>query len=226
MTEAVRKKPYTVVLLDEVEKAHPKVLTILLQVLDEGRLTDSKGRAIDGAECLFGLTESSTEDEKDVAHDKVMATVRHSFAPEFLNRISAIVVFNSLGTAELEKVVYKSMQGIKRRLAQQGVKVKLEKSGASVILEASFDPSFGARPVERYLEGEVVTALSRMLISGELTSGTIVHIEGRCVEPESVPVAKKPRKSRLLYLIEHDATNDNGQSITYNSSKIEEMPTQ
>ncbi len=240
LTEAVRKKPYTVVLLDEVEKAHPKVLTILLQVLDEGRLTDSKGRTIDftntvlimtsniGAESLFGLTESSTEDEKDVAHDKVMATVRHSFAPEFLNRISAIVVFNSLGTAELEKVVYKSMQGIKRRLAQQGVKVALEKSGVSVILESSFDPSFGARPVERYLEGEVVTALSHMLISGELTSGTIVHIEGKCVEPESVPVAKKPRKSRLVYRIEHDATDDSGQFVTYDSSSsnIQEMPTQ
>ncbi len=237
LTEAVRKKPYTVVLLDEVEKAHSKVLTILLQVLDEGRLTDSKGRTIDftntvlimtsnvGAEFLLGLTESSAYDEKEVAHGRVMNTVRNLFAPEFLNRISAMVVFNSLGTAELEKVVYKSMQGIKRRLAQQGVTVELDKSGVSVILESSFDPSFGARPVERFLEGEVVTALSRMLISGELTSGTIVHIEGKCVKPENIPIAKKPRKSHLLYRVEHDPLNENEQSVANDSkrSKSDDM---
>merc|ERR1711862_116472 len=108
LTEAVRKKPYTVVLLDEVEKSHPKELTILLQELDEGRLTDSKGRTVDftntvivltsniGAEFLLGLTENSTPQQKDDAHDKVMERVRTSFAPEFLNRLSAIVMFNSL----------------------------------------------------------------------------------------------------------------------------------
>merc|ERR1712157_209914 len=115
LTEAVRKKPYTVVLLDEVEKAHPKVLTILLQVLDEGRLTDSKGRTVDftntvviltsniGAESLLGLTEHSKEDETEVLHERVMEKVRNSFAPEFLNRLSAIVMFNSLGMDQLEK---------------------------------------------------------------------------------------------------------------------------
>merc|ERR1739848_671860 len=140
LTEAVRKKPYTVVLLDEVEKAHPKVLTILLQVLDEGRLTDSKGRTVDftntviiltsniGAEFLLGLTENSTSEQKETAHNRVMKRVRSSFAPEFLNRLSAIVMFNSLGTGELEKVVHKTMRGIKRRLTQKGVKVELEKS--------------------------------------------------------------------------------------------------
>ena len=225
LTEAVRKKPYTVVLLDEVEKAHPKVLTILLQVLDEGRLTDSKGRTIDftntviimtsniGAEFLLGLTASSSEQEKEAAHDQVMNNVRHSFAPEFLNRISAIVVFNSLGTAELEKVVYKSMRGIKRRLAERGVSVELEKSGVKVILESSFDQSFGARPVERFLEGEVVTELSRLLISGELTSGTIVHIEGRSAESEDGPLTKKSRKGQLHYRLEPDSSKESGQEF-------------
>jgi len=220
LTEAVRKKPYTVVLLDEVEKAHPKVLTILLQVLDEGRLTDSKGRTVDftntviiltsnvGAEFLLGLTENSKEDEVEFAHERVMDKVRNSFAPEFLNRLSAIVMFNSLGMDQLEKVVQKAMKGVKRRLAARGVKVHLESSGVKAILDASYEPSFGARPVERYLEGAVVTTLSRMLISGELTSGTIVHIEGVDSSVDSdteSPVAKKPRNGNLRYRVEHDA---------------------
>merc|ERR1712188_78346 len=220
LTEAVRKKPYTVVLLDEVEKAHPKVLTILLQVLDEGRLTDSKGRTVDftntviiltsnvGAEFLLGLTENSKEDEVEFAHERVMDKVRNSFAPEFLNRLSAIVMFNSLGMDQLEKVVQKAMKGVKRRLAARGGKVHLESSGVKAILDASYEPSFGARPVERYLEGAVVTTLSRMLISGELTSGTIVHIEGVDSSGDSdteSPVAKKPRNGSLRYRVEHDA---------------------
>merc|ERR1712093_573420 len=223
LTEAVRKKPYTGVLLDEVEKAHPKVLTILLQVLDEGRLTDSKGRTVDftntviiltsnvGAEFLLGLTENSTEDQTEFAHERVMDRVRNSFAPEFLNRLFAIVMFNSLGVDQLEKVVQKAMKGVKRRLAARGVKVHLESSGVRAILDASYEPSFGARPVERYLEGAVVTTLSRMLISGELTSGTIVHIEGvddgGDGDSESGRlVAKKPRNGdNLRYRVEHDA---------------------
>jgi len=222
LTEAVRKKPYTVVLLDEVEKAHPKVLTILLQVLDEGRLTDSKGRTVDftntviiltsnvGAEFLLGLTENSSKDETEFAHDRVMDRVRNSFAPEFLNRLSAIVMFNSLGMDQLEKVVQKAMKGVKRRLAARGVKVHLESSGVRAILDASYEPSFGARPVERYLEGAVVTTLSRMLISGELTSGTIVHIEGvdedgGDSESSGSPAKKKPRTGNLRYRVEHDA---------------------
>merc|ERR1711937_731167 len=227
LTEAVRKKPYTVVLLDEVEKAHPRVLTILLQVLDEGRLTDSKGRTVDftntviiltsniGAEFLLGLTENSTSEQKETAHNRVMERVRSSLAPEFLNRLSAIVMFNSLGMDQLEKVVQKTMKGVKRRLEKSGIKVELEKSGVKVILDTSYNPSYGARPVERFLEGTVVTKLSRMLISGELTSGTIVHIEAgntsTSTDSSSSPIAKKPRNTAmgtsddLLYRVEHDA---------------------
>merc|ERR1712159_262754 len=241
LTEAVRKKPYTVVLLDEVEKAHPKVLTILLQVLDEGRLTDSKGRTVDftntviiltsniGSEFLIGLTENSSADQKESAHDAVMKIVRASFPPEFLNRLSAIVMFNSLGMDQLEKVVQKAMKGVKRRLAARGVKVHLESSGVKAILDASYEPSFGARPVERYLEGAVVTTLSRMLISGELTSGTMVHIEGVENNDNSneeydtkTPTAKKPRNDNgnLRYRVQHD---DNKQidSEDVNMSEIE-----
>ena len=165
-----------------------------------------------------------------------MEKVRNSFPPEFLNRLSAIVMFNSLGTDQLEKVVHKSMQGVKRRLASRGVKVELESSGVKAILDASYDPSFGARPVERYLESAVVTTLSRMLISGELTSGTIVHIEGVQAESESEnsPIAKKPRNGPLHYRLEHDVgyeaelQSDREHSVAsgFDVPEIEVKPTQ
>jgi ATP-dependent Clp protease ATP-binding subunit ClpB len=189
LTEAVRRKPYTVVLFDEVEKAHKKVLTVLLQVLDEGRLTDSKGRTVDftntvviltsnlGASALLDYDESS-ESARDFARAQVMAAVRAHFSPEFLNRLSGVIMFNSLGMSQLEKIVQKSMKDVKKRLAGQGIRVVLEKSGVEAILDASYDRNYGARPVERYLEHSVVTKLSKMLISGELSSGYTVFIEG------------------------------------------------
>eukprot|EP00339_Tiarina_fusa_P000819 CAMPEP_0117063074 /NCGR_PEP_ID=MMETSP0472-20121206/44002_1 /TAXON_ID=693140 ORGANISM="Tiarina fusus, Strain LIS" /NCGR_SAMPLE_ID=MMETSP0472 /ASSEMBLY_ACC=CAM_ASM_000603 /LENGTH=911 /DNA_ID=CAMNT_0004782575 /DNA_START=29 /DNA_END=2764 /DNA_ORIENTATION=+ len=222
LTEAVRRRPYTVILFDEVEKAHPQVLTLLLQLLDEGRLTDSKGRTVDftntvivltsniGAEYLLRAAEESTE-EKEAIHKQVMEMVRASFAPEFLNRLSAIVTFNSLGKSQMEKIVQKAMSGVKRRLQTQGVKVILEQSGAQAILDSSFDPSYGARPVERFLEGTVVTQLSRMLISGEIGSGATVHIEACDTEEDSlddcsVTVAKKAKP--LRYRVECESSTD------------------
>ncbi len=189
LTEAVRRKPYTVVLFDEVEKAHPRVLTILLQVLDEGRLTDSKGRTVDftntvivltsnlGAQSLLNLRSNSSDEQVASAHSVVMENVRSHFPPEFLNRLSAIIMFKSLGYNQLEKICHKAMKGVKRRLATQGIRLVLEESGVKAILEASFDSNYGARPVERYLEQTVVTKLSKMLISGEIGNGCIVHIE-------------------------------------------------
>jgi len=217
LTEAVRRKPYTVVLFDEVEKAHPRVLTLLLQVLDEGRLTDSKGRTVDftnaviiltsnlGAQSLLRLSNDSSEEEKKFAHHEVMTAVRGHFSPEFLNRLSAIVMFNSLGVEQLEKICHKAMRGVKRRLASQLVRVVLESSGAKCILDASYDPHYGARPVERYLEQTVVTQLSKMLISGEIGSGCVVHIEAVPMEEDDyveVNLVNKKPKMKLAYTIE------------------------
>lgn len=211
LTEAVRRRPYTVVLFDEIEKAHPRVLTVLLQVLDEGRLTDSKGRTVDFTNTVIILTSNigselllqargQPPEERKKTHNLVMNQVRESFPPEFLNRLNSIIFFNSLDTSHLERIVQKAMLGVKRRLQQKGIGVVLESSGARAILESSYDPNYGARPVERYLEGTVVTELSRMLITGELRSGATVHIEG--IEGESdedslddcnYPVSKKTR---------------------------------
>jgi len=220
LTEAVRRRPYTVVLFDEAEKAHPRVLTLLLQILDEGRLTDSKGRTVDftnaviiltsniGAEYLLNISQES--DAKEAAHAKVMAEVQARFPPEFLNRLSAITMFNSLGPSQLERIVQKHLKQVRKRLVARGVRVILERSGAKEVLAASYDPNYGARPVERYLESTVVTQLSPMLISGELTSGCVVHIEAvdgggeddSSYDDLNVPLQKK---ARLRYRIERPA---------------------
>jgi len=188
LTEAVRRKPYTVVLLDEIEKAHPRVLPVLLQVMDEGRLTDGKGNTVDftntviimtsnlGAQYLLDIDATTSEEGTAEARSKVMSAVRAHFSPEFLNRLSAIVMFDSLGEAQLEKIVHKAMAGIQHRLEDQGIHVVLEKSGVEAILAASYNKNYGARPVERYLESTVVTTLSKMVIGGDLRSGNTVRV--------------------------------------------------
>jgi ATP-dependent Clp protease ATP-binding subunit ClpB len=239
LTEAVRRRPYTVVLFDEVEKAHSKVLTTLLQVLDEGRLTDGKGRTVDftntviiltsniGAEFLLNMTENTSEQQKEAAQDLVMEKVRNTFSPEFLNRLSAIIMFNALGPKQLEKIVQKSMKGIKRRLASKGIKVFLESSGAKAILDVSYDSNYGARPVERYLEGTVVTVLSKMLISGELSSGCVVRIAANDDESSddcNVPMKKRMRTDVLRYTIERDPDYENDIRTSENDEEEYEMP--
>jgi len=222
LTEAVRRKPYTVVLFDEVEKAHPRVLTVLLQLLDEGRLTDSHGRTVDftntviiltsniGAEYLLDVNEDD-QAAVDTAHIEVMKKVRSHFAPEFLNRLSAICMFNALGPKQLEEIVYKSMRGVQRRLATQGVRIVLESSGARAILMESYDPNYGARPVERYMESTIVTELSKMLISGELVANKTVHIEAVDVDDISIDERDMPYKKlkpSLVYRVEDTTLAD------------------
>ena len=236
LTEAVRRRPHAVVLFDEVEKAHRNVIVLLLQLLDDGRLTDGKGRIVDftntiiiltsnvGAMDLLKIPSDSSNSMKNTAHKKVMDEVQRQFPPEFLNRLSAICMFNALKPKQLERIVQKSMRNINDRIAslsssQSNIKIVLESSGVSAILAASYNPNYGARPVERYLESTVVTTLSRMLLSGELKSGSIVHIEAEpattalgintpqdfidsddaSYDDINIPLRKKPR---LQYRIE------------------------
>jgi len=232
LTEAVRRKPYTVVLLDEIEKAHPRVLPILLQVLDEGRLTDGQGRTVDfknaviiltsnlGASHLLDSEALLHEHGKEAAYSQVMGDVRAHFSPEFLNRLSGIVIFDSLGTEQLEKICQKCMLGVKRRLEKQGVNAILEKSGAMAVLEASYDRNYGARPVERYLEQTVVTTLSKMLLNGQLFAGCTVHIEA---DEAVADVDDRPyKKARpLRYRIEQSTTyGEGGEAEGSGSGKI------
>jgi ATP-dependent Clp protease ATP-binding subunit ClpB len=132
-----------------------------------------------GAQYLLNIPFEALSSEKSAAYRKVMEQVQHRFPPEFLNRLSAICMFNALGPKQLEQIIQKSMRGISDRIASSNHKIRvvLESSGVQAILAASYNPNYGARPVERYMESTVVTTLSRMLIQGELSSGSIVHIE-------------------------------------------------
>ncbi|BDZ30355.1 ATP-dependent Clp protease ATP-binding subunit [Lactiplantibacillus sp. WILCCON 0030] len=185
LTEKVRQKPYSVVLFDEVEKAHPDVFNILLQVLDDGYLTDSKGRKVDFRNTILIMTSNlgatTLRDEKSVgfgAEDKandykaVSATIREelrkAFRPEFLNRIDETIVFHSLNREELHEIVKLMANEIVERVAQQGIKIKMTPAAIDVVAKAGFDPEYGARPIRRALQTEVEDRLSESLLTGEI----------------------------------------------------------
>lgn len=185
LTEKVRQKPYSVVLFDEVEKAHPDVFNILLQVLDDGYLTDSKGRKVDFRNTILIMTSNlgatKLRDEKTVgfgAEDqannyKAMAqtireTLKQSFRPEFLNRIDETIVFHSLNKEELHEIVKLMSQEIVNRVAQQGIKIKITPAAIDVVAKAGFDPEYGARPIRRALQTEIEDRLSEELLTGAI----------------------------------------------------------
>jgi len=188
LTEAVRRRPYSVVLFDEIEKAHPQVWNILLQVLDDGRLTDGQGRTVDftntviimtsniGSEYL--LSESNGKDKiTEKTKQKVLTEVRSRFRPEFLNRLDDIVVFSPLSQKNLQQIVHIQLQNLVARLDNKDVTLNIEDSALNFILQAAYDPLNGARPLKRYIEKHIVTQLSKMILSGELRDHSTVHIK-------------------------------------------------
>ncbi|CAL5441868.1 unnamed protein product [Camellia sinensis] len=187
LTEAVRRRPYSVVLFDEVEKAHPSVFNTLLQVLDDGRLTDSQGRTVDftntviimtsnlGAEYLLkGLMGKCTMES---AREMVMQEVRKHFKPELLNRLDELVVFDPLSHDQLTKVARLQLKDVAKRLAERGIALGVTEGALDVILAESYDPVYGARPIRRWLEKRVVTALSKMLVKEEIDENSTVYID-------------------------------------------------
>ncbi|KAL6549335.1 Chaperone protein ClpB1 [Orobanche hederae] len=187
LTEAVRRRPYSVVLFDEVEKAHPSVFNTLLQVLDDGRLTDGQGRTVDftntviimtsnlGAEYLLrGLVGKCTMES---AREMVMQEVRKHFKPELLNRLDEIVVFDPLSHDQLRKVCRLQLKDVASRLAERGIALGVTETALDVILAESYDPVYGARPIRRWLEKRVVTELSKMLIREEIDENSTVYID-------------------------------------------------
>ncbi|KAK9684498.1 hypothetical protein RND81_10G214200 [Saponaria officinalis] len=187
LTEAVRRRPYSVVLFDEVEKAHTAVFNTLLQVLDDGRLTDGQGRTVDfrntvviltsnlGAEHLLaGLTGQSS---MEAAREKVMTQVRRHFKPELLNRLDEIVIFDPLSHDQLRRVARLQMKDVAKRLAERGIALAVTDAALDYVLAESYDPVYGARPIRRWLERKVVTELSKMLIREEIDENTTVYID-------------------------------------------------
>ncbi len=183
LTEAVRRRPYGVVLLDEVEKAHPEVFDILLQVLDDGRLTDGQGRVVDFTNTILVLTSNLgsqflVDPTTDIAtkHAAVMAVVRSTFKPEFLNRLDDVVMFDALTTGELARIVDLQVELLAQRLAERRVGLDVSPQARTWLAEEGYDPAFGARPLRRLIQTAIGDPLARLLIGGDVTDGDTVHV--------------------------------------------------
>ena len=190
LTEAIRRKPYSVVLFDEVEKAHPDVFNILLQVLDDGRITDSQGRTVDfkntiiiltsnlGSEYLLGgVRADGTIDES--AKAQVEALLRRSFRPEFLNRLDEIVFYKPLTRENMTSIIDLQIAKLNQRLADQQIRVELTQKAKTAIVDAAYDPQYGARPLRRYVQHTVETMLSKKLLRGDITPGAVVTVDAQ-----------------------------------------------
>ncbi|WP_326647083.1 ATP-dependent chaperone ClpB [Streptosporangium sp. NBC_01755] len=188
LTEAVRRKPYSVVLFDEVEKAHADVFNTLLQVLDDGRLTDAQGRTVDFRNTVLIMTSNigsvylldgvtpSGEIEQD-AKQRVMAELRAHFRPEFLNRVDDIVIFKPLTLEEIERIVGLMFVELRTRLEQRGIRLDVTEAALRYIAERGYDPVYGARPLRRFISREIETRIGRALLSGEAHEGAVVRVD-------------------------------------------------
>jgi ATP-dependent Clp protease ATP-binding subunit ClpB len=178
LTEAVRRRPYTVVLFDEIEKAHPDVFDILLQVLDEGRLTDGQGRTVDFRNTILILTSNlGAGGDKDF----VMNAVRSAFKPEFLNRLDDVVMFSALDEEQLENIVDIQLAQLQKRLSQRRLKLDVSDSARFWLAVRGYDPVYGARPLRRLIQQAIGDSLAKELLAGEVTDGDLVKVN---VEPD------------------------------------------
>ncbi|MCR5053851.1 MAG: ATP-dependent chaperone ClpB [Lachnospiraceae bacterium] len=188
LTEAVRRKPYSVVLFDEVEKAHPDVFNVMLQVLDDGRITDSQGRTVDfkntiiimtsniGSEYLLNGIDNEGNIKKD-AEDMVMADLRASFRPEFLNRLDEIILFKPLTKENIGGIMDLLISDLNERLEDRDIHVELTEAARDYIIENGYDPTYGARPLKRFLQKHVETLSARIILEGEIAMGDKIHID-------------------------------------------------
>ena len=185
LTEAVRRRPYQVVLFDEIEKAHGDVFNILLQVLDDGRLTDSQGRTVDFSNTLIILTSNlgsdilaslGSEDNVDAVHDDVMDVVRASFRPEFINRLDEITLFHRLAEKHMHAIVDIQLSELKKRLEDRKITLDFDQSAQDWLSHIGYDPIYGARPLKRVIQKHVQDGLANMILSGKLMNGQTVHV--------------------------------------------------
>jgi ATP-dependent Clp protease ATP-binding subunit ClpB len=186
LTEAVRRRPYSVVLFDEIEKAHPDVFNVLLQILDDGRLTDSKGRVVDFKNTVLIMTSNlgsreiqSAAENPLVDHNiekDVLQVLRDHFKPEFLNRIDDIVVFEQLSRDEIAQIIDVQLERLRANLAERGIKIELDDAARDLIVQEGYDPVYGARPLRRAIQTLVQNPLAVSLLKGDIASGQTVKV--------------------------------------------------
>ena len=197
LTEAVRRRPYQVILFDEVEKAHPDVFNVLLQVLDDGRLTDGQGRTVDFRNTLIVLTSNLGSEilaslpegvETNAVREQVMAVVRQAFRPEFLNRLDEILLFRRLGRKEMAGIVDIQIERLRQLLADRKIKLELDDSAKTWLADAGYDQVYGARPLKRVIQRELQNPLAQMILEGTVADGSTVHVSAKdgklAIEPQ------------------------------------------
>lgn len=184
LTEAVRRKPYSVILFDEIEKAHPDVFNVLLQLLDDGRLTDGKGKVVDFKNTIVIMTsnigsEIILEDPQlsDTTKEAVLDEMKHRFKPEFLNRIDDIIIFKSLGKDSVKNIIKLILEDINHKLKEQFIKVEFTDNALNFIVNEAYDPAYGARPLKRFVQKDIETNLSKMILSNEIPENSTILID-------------------------------------------------
>jgi len=184
LTEAVRRKPYSVILFDEIEKAHPDVFNVLLQLLDDGRLTDGKGKVVDFKNTIVIMTsnigsEIILEDPQlsDTTKEAVLDEMKHRFKPEFLNRIDDIIIFKSLGKDSVKNIIKLILEDINHKLKEQFIKVEFTDKSLDFIVNEAYDPAYGARPLKRFVQKDIETNLSKMILSNEIPENSTILID-------------------------------------------------
>ena len=185
LTESIRRKPYSVVLFDEIEKAHTEVFNVLLQILDDGRLTDGQGRTVDFRNTVIIMTSNLgsqlwQHNQSEVSRDEINQALREHFRPEFINRIDEIVVFHKLDKEQLEKIVDIQLEHVNHLIAERGYKLEIEAGARKYLADVGYDPDFGARPLKRAIQRELQDALALQILNGDIQPGsTIVVSQGK-----------------------------------------------
>jgi ATP-dependent Clp protease ATP-binding subunit ClpB len=190
LTEAVRRRPYSVVLFDEIEKAHHDVFNVLLQILDDGRLTDSHGRTVNFRNTVIIMTSNigsplllegvnAKGEIEPIVRESVFKELRAHFRPEFLNRVDDTILFKPLQPAEIKQIVGLLFQNLRSRLAERKIELELDPAAVDLIAREGFDPVFGARPLRRFIQREVETRLARALLSGSAAEGSTARVTAK-----------------------------------------------
>lgn len=189
LTDAIRRRPYSVLLFDEMEKAHPDVFNVMLQMLDDGRLTDSKGTTVNfrnticiftsniGSSDILDLNGSSEIGDQDIMKSRVTQAMRENFKPEFLNRIDEHVIFNSLNKKDLRKIVALETKRLEKRLEEREIRLALSETALDYLADVGFDPVYGARPLKRCIQKELETVVARGILSGEFSDGDTIVVD-------------------------------------------------
>jgi ATP-dependent Clp protease ATP-binding subunit ClpB len=199
LTEAVRRRPYAVVLFDEIEKAHHDVFNVLLQILDDGRLTDGQGRTVDFKNTLVIMTSNLGSQHRERSKEAVLEDLRRHFRPEFLNRVDEIIVFHSLTDAQLGQIVEIQLGRLRARLAERQIRIELTAAAREFLVRTGYDPHYGARPLKRAIQKEIETPLARLVLSGGLREGQAVQVDvdagrgGLGFTPQAAPAEQSTR---------------------------------